>query len=37
MLSEEDIAHIRAHWLKVKEHEDNTDLVRKKRETLLIR
>ena len=34
MLSEEDIAHIRAHWLKVKEHEDNTDLVRKKRETL---
>jgi hypothetical protein len=37
MLSEEDIAHIRAHWLKVKEHEDNTDLVRKKLDTLFKR
>ena len=35
MLSEEDIAHIRAHWLTVKECENNMDLVQKKRQILL--
>lgn len=35
MLSEEDIAHIRAHWLKVKDCENNMDLVQKKRQILL--
>jgi hypothetical protein len=32
MLSEGDKAHVLAHWAKIKNHEDNIDFVRKKRE-----